>query len=170
MSVADLRNRAKKFLKEKENAVVDAQKKVAKTAMNYLWNYSPHTDATLQKKFEKDKSKKFPGYSSKGEYDANHKVSSESISRSNKTSPTNESSISELFHNNETKKIESLSKIGETLTIENLVEHAKDVEYGGPDWKSRKIPVEGYRTYSIAKRITESIHSGVLKLVMIQIG
>ena len=135
--MSNLRERMKSFLKETETEIVDAQKEVASTAMKKLFYWSPHHDPEGYKEEIKY---------AKGEYDANHRVTSESISMSAPSFPTFSLAISRMINNGEIDKIQSIENIGETITIQNVCDHAKDVEYGGNRWTTK-----GYYTYTSTK-------------------
>jgi len=181
MSVADLRRRAKKYIKKKENAVVDTQKDVVKTAMNSLFNFSPHhsPNGLYGENFTSISDVvPHPGYTASGNYDANHKIASESLGSSGSSGRTYSKESSRAINTRETSRVENISDIGETVNIENTTNHVENVEYGfsytgttehsaksgrgrreRAPWKN----IDAYRTYQRAENVTRSVHAGVLK-------
>ena len=161
MSVADFKQRAKKYLKKKENNVVDTQKEIVSTAMDMLFTFSPH-----HPDFDFRNDEIFPGYMATGEYDANHKITSESISESKEILSTGSLPLSAALHNSEKERVHGVSDIGETVTIKNMTNHAHGVEHGymvggerhGDSWKN----IEAYHTYRKAKNATKSLHGNKL--------
>ena len=99
------------------------------------------------KSFGKDYIRSMYSYS---EYDANHKVYSNKIPQGSFTLPTINRFVSQSIHEQESSKIDNINEIGDTITIQNLSNHADAVE-NGEGWK--RAPA--YSPYSKTEQLID---------------
>ena len=157
--MSDIEKEAFDFLSEIEGEILSAQKEVAHTVMDKLFQFSPHFsgyEENINTDSEEAKNRIHAPFAM-GEYDANHKVISDNQTITMHNPPTKSYTTSSEIHNFEKRRIDKIEKVGETITILNDTEHTEEVETG-LGWRS-----SGYHPYAIAHDIAARKHKDILK-------
>jgi len=107
-------------------------------------------------KYNPTQSSNSGAFSALGRYDANHKVTSNNQGQTAYNPATYSYTLSKILNQQEATRIDNVEKLGDTITIENIVSHANNVETG-EGWKR-----DGYFPYEKAANYIRAKYEGIL--------